>query len=179
MRSAARLLAICSLLVCVKSAHALPFNDDMVLNPMKTGRVMRPSPPGSIAVGMLDVKIESREEALKLTNPYKGDKDSIVAGKRLFEVNCTPCHGNIDSNPYQKGKVGELVPIIPNLSMDFYREKPKNPASGEGRSDGSIYGTIHFGSLSTLMPALGYKLAPKEHWDIINYIRDVQSRSTN
>lgn len=156
-----------TLVVSVSNAKALPFNDDMVDNPMKTGRIMRPLPPGSLSDGSSTYHVASREDALKLSNPAKADEISIANGKRLFAVNCTPCHGDIESNPYKPGTVSKFLPG-PNLAMDLYKDKP------DGRTDGSIYGTIHFGSISGLMPALGWKFSPTEHWDLINYIRKIQ-----
>lgn len=157
------------ILGCVNRAAALPFNDDMVNSPVLTGKIMRPAPDGSISVGSLGSHLASREEALKLSNPIKGDKTSTLNGKRLFQVNCTPCHGDIESNPYVPGPVAKFLPG-PNLSAAMYHDK------AEGRTDGSIFGTIHFGSISGLMPAVGWKLSRTEHWDVVNYIRSVQAK---
>ena len=171
-------LVFCTtLFLAVQNSRALPFNDDMVMNNMKTGRLMRQQPADSVAVGAAESRVTTREEALKLTNPIKGDENSALNGRRLFMVNCSPCHGDIGATPYKPGKVA-LLPG-PNLTLDAYRESPRSAASGGGRSDGSIYGTIHFGSIATLMPAVGWKLSPTEHWDIINYIRKVQNASVN
>lgn len=156
-------------LITAATASALPFNDDMVNSDVMTGKIMRPAPAGAIAQGSLAYKVENREEAMKLTNPIKGDQLSTLNGKRLFQVNCTPCHGNLESNPYVPGPVAKFLPG-PNLTSPMYHDKP------DGRSDGNIYGTIQFGSLSTLMPALGWKFSATEHWDLINYIRSVQSK---
>jgi hypothetical protein len=43
------------------------------------------------------------------------------------------------------------------------------------RTDGYIFGAIHYGSYSTLMPAYGWKFSIEEHWDMVNYIRKMQS----
>jgi mono/diheme cytochrome c family protein len=165
LRSSKLILVVIMLSTSV--AHGLPFNDDMVSNPMKTGRVMRPLPSGSVSEGSSQYRVETREDALKLTNPNKGDKFSIASGKRLFSVNCSPCHGDMESKPWKPGAVTQFVGA-PNISLAMYHDKP------DGRTDGSIYGTIRFGSLSGLMPRIGYKLSPTEHWDIINYVRSVQ-----
>jgi mono/diheme cytochrome c family protein len=152
-----------------QSVLALPFNDDMVNSPAITGKIMRPPPDGSIANGSLVSHLASRDEAMKLTNPIKGDNISTLNGKRLFQVNCSPCHGDIASDPYVPGTVSKFLPG-PNLSAAMYHDK------AEGKSDPYIYATIHFGSLSGLMPAVGWKLSPTEHWDVINYIRSVQAK---
>lgn len=155
---------------------ALPFNDDMVVNPMKTGSVMRQRPKGSLALGASSFIVESRDEALKLTNPIKDDALSVKNGTRLFRINCFPCHGDISSNPWVPGPVAKFVPG-PNLAVETYWEKPSDPSKGPGRSDGAIFGAIHFGSPSTVMPAVGWKLSVSEHWDLVNYVRSVQKKS--
>ena len=134
--------ATITFLVSSFQASALPFNDDMVHSKnaegrhmyYSTGQIMRSRPEGSISVGMNDYHVKSKEEAEKLENPKKGDKNSWKFGKRLFQAKCSPCHGNIESNPYESGMA--------------------------------------------VMPAVGWKLSPNEHWDVINYIRHVQSEKT-
>ena len=156
-------------------AMALPFNSDMVSSKnaegrhmyFATGEIMRARPEGSISIGMSDYQVKTKEDAEKLVNPKKDDKKSWKFGKRLFQVNCSPCHGNIESTTYEKdgrGPVAQKFAAPPNISVEPYLT---------GRTDGSIYGTIHFGNLG-IMPALGWKLSPGEHWDIVNYIRHVQ-----
>ncbi len=36
---------------------------------------------------------KTKPEAEALVNPLKGNIDSIARGKRLWGVNCLPCHG--------------------------------------------------------------------------------------
>jgi mono/diheme cytochrome c family protein len=162
--------ALCSPFFAV-TVRALPFNDDMVSNQMRTGVVMRQKMADSIPVGSLDYHFAKKEDTFGLVNPKKGEADSSARGKRLFAVNCFPCHGDISAEPYQPGPVSQFMPG-PNLAADEYSEKPANSAL-PGRSDGQIFGTIDFGNV--LMPALGWKISPSEHWDIINYVRQVQA----
>lgn len=154
-------------------AFALPFNDDMVHSKndkgghlyYSTGQIMREKPAGSIALGQLDYDVKSKDDAAKLQNPIKGDKKSALVGKRLFQVNCSPCHGNIEAQTYAPGPVAAKFASPPDISQEPYRSQ---------RSDGYIYGVMNFGGLA-IMPAVGWKLSPTEHWDIINYIRQVQT----
>ena len=98
-----------------------------------------------------------------MTNPVKADAASLAKGKRLFAVNCLPCHGDISKKPYQPGAVGKkTLQTPPDLTLDTYKT----------RTDGSIFATIHFGI--RLMPGHGWKLTPTDHWDIVNYIRNQQ-----
>ena len=156
-------------LIAQSSTYALPFNDDMVNSDVMTGKIMRPAPEGSIAMGSLDHRVRNREQALKFTNPLKNDKVSAANGKRLFQIHCMPCHGNIESEPYVPGLVAKYLPG-PNLAVSLYHDKDG------GRTDGAIYATIYFGSLSGLMGPMGFKFSPAEHWDLINYIRVVQEK---
>lgn len=152
-------------LLAVGEAVALPFNDDMVDVQKRTGTIMRQKAPGTVAIGMSDYHVASREEAEKMTNPLKGDVVSTANGKRLFAVNCLPCHGDISKKPYAPGNVGKKsLQTPPDLTLDTYKT----------RSDGNIYATIHFGI--RLMPGHGWKLSPTEHWDIVNYIRSQQGK---
>ncbi len=150
-------------LVAVSEAIALPFNDDMVDVQKRTGTIMRQKAPGTVAIGMSEYFVPSREEAEKMTNPVKADAASLAKGKRLFAVNCLPCHGDISKKPYQPGAVGKkTLQTPPDLTLDTYKT----------RTDGSIFATIHFGI--RLMPGHGWKLTPTDHWDIVNYIRNQQ-----
>lgn len=142
---------------------ALPFNDDMVAVQKRTGVMMRQKVDGTVPFGMAAYDVLTREDAEKLDNPLKGDKASTANGKRLFNVNCAPCHGDISKTPVVLGVVGQkALQKPPVLTDDAYKT----------RTDGNIYGTIHFGI--RLMPGHGWKLSPTEHWDIINYVRSQQ-----
>jgi len=157
-------------------AAALPFNDDMVHSKnaegrhmyYSTGQIMRARPEGSISIGMNEYHVQSKEEADKLENPKKGDKQSWKVGKRLFQANCSPCHGNIEATPYEPGPVAQKFAAPPDITGEPYIT---------GRTDGYIYGVIDYGG-QAVMPPLGWKLSPTEHWDIINYVRHVQAQKS-
>lgn len=147
---------------------ALPFNDDMVDVQKRTGSVMRGKVPGTVAVGSV-AGPATKEEAKKLVNPMKGDPLSIKNGKRLFQINCESCHGDIAKVPYAPGAVSiNSKGYIPGIPLG-----DKGYMSGMYAEDGIIYATIQFGGLA-IMPPLGWKLSPSEHWDIVNYVRQVQ-----
>lgn len=168
---AAVILAAVMFMVMVPGARALPFNDDMVGGQLITGKVMRPKVTGSVPMGSLERRIENREAAEALTNPKPGEVLSIANGRRLYETNCSTCHGWFEGETYVPGPVGE------------YREPgsayPSLPAPNivadttKARTDGFIFGYIHFGGMA-LMPAYGWKLSISEHWDIVNYVRHIQ-----
>lgn len=162
-RFIASVISFGSVLTLLSSASALPFNDDMVAVQKRTGVIMRQKAPGTVAIGMSKYYVEDRAEAERLSNPLKGNKQSTLNGKRLFAVNCLPCHGDISKKPYAPGLVGaKALQTPPDLTHEMYKS----------RTDGSIYATIHFGL--RLMPGHGWKLSPTEHWDIVNYVRSHQ-----
>ena len=158
----------------VAPVMALPFNGDMVHSKnnttgehmyYSTGQLMREKAQDSVAVGEAGIHPESPDAAEKLSNPVKADEKSQMFGKRLFQINCSPCHGNIELNPYTPGPVAsKLGKIPPDLSQE-----PRLL----GVTDGYIYGVIDYGR--GIMAAVGWKLSPTEHWDLINYVRHVQS----
>ena len=130
---------------------------------LRKGSVMRPLPPGSVPVGAPMTEAATKEDAQKLENPVPTTEFSRSAGKRLFRVNCYPCHGDIGAVPYVPGPVSKFVPG-PNLSEgEYYTTMPP----------GRIYGTMMFGGMA-LMPRVGWKLSPEEKWHIVNYVRFAQ-----
>ena len=151
-------------LLAANTAAALPFNQDMVGRQAVTGRIMRPKSENSVPLGSVSYRIESRQEAEKLENPLKGDPLSTANGERLFSANCAACHGHWVEGQWLPSSLPAGMPSM-NLAMQIYKD----------RTDGYIFGTIHYGSYSTLMPAYGWKFSTEEHWDLVNYIRKIQS----
>jgi len=148
-----------------QNVHALPFNDDMVDVQLRAGSSMRPKSPNSVPLGSLADRLDSKEEAKNWENPLKGDAISTENGRVLFSSNCAACHGDISKTPYEPGLVGKklILKQPPDISTGDYKN----------RTDGDLYSTIYLGF--GLMPRVGYKLSSTEKWDIVNYIRKVQS----
>lgn len=158
------ILAVLAGVLISREASALPFNDDMVDIQKRTGAIMRQKVPGTVPVGSSAYYLAKKADAENLTNPLKDDPNSVASGQRLWMINCSPCHGDISKKPYTAGYVASKLPLVPpDPTGDAYKS----------RTDGFFYGTIHFGG-AALMPPLGWKLSPNEHWDIINYIRSEQ-----
>jgi mono/diheme cytochrome c family protein len=158
------------LLMLTSSVSALPFNDDMVDPQISAGQVMRQKVEGTIPLGSLASKTESRTEADGVKNPRPETVVSVINGKRLYEANCSACHGSVvpDGTVHIPPLVKFGIPA-PNLGASLYK-RSDNPS--EGRTDGYIFGTVRHGG--ALMPALGYKLSANEIWDIVNYVRSKQ-----
>jgi len=148
-------------------ALALPFNQDMVGSQISNGAIMRKHAEGAVATSDAERYVGlTREGALTLTNPIPATPESLSKGARLFSANCSPCHGRYNEGKYIPGAVSNYVPG-PNLALSFYKEKP----------DAHFFQFIHFGGMA-IMPAYGWKFSMEEHWDIVNYVRQVQNEMT-
>lgn len=96
-------------------------------------------------------------------NPVKADAASLERGTKLFAINCQQCHG---PQGMGDGKVGELMGAVAKIGSKTLANK----------SDGELYHFIMTGK--NLMPSFGYRLNTHEIGDIINHIRDLQSKAT-
>lgn len=154
------------LLFGATTVSALPFNDDMVHDQLSVGEVMRSAPTGSIPLGAHQHYVKDKAAAALLKNPTTADVRSVKNGQRLWEVNCSACHGLWTGAGFERAIPLETGLMLgPDLTADFYKSK----------SDGEIYGAIQFGGLA-VMPRYGWKLSPQEHWDIVNYVRQLQGQ---
>jgi mono/diheme cytochrome c family protein len=100
-------------------------------------------------------EVVSRESELK--NPVPANAASLTDGKALFETNCVICHGQTSA---ERGPVGKkLVPPPPGLDHDMVK----------GLSDSTIFKAITFGF--GRMPAFQDKLAPRDRWNLVNFLR--------
>lgn len=98
------------------------------------------------------------------SNPVPADAASIARGAELFHINCTACHGTDGKGTgpvaafLQKVKPADLTgPIVQSLS------------------DGAIFLVISNGKPGT-MPALNENLTVRERWDVVNYVRTLQTK---
>lgn len=106
--------------------------------------------------------------AEKITNPVKGDDKSIAAGKKLYEANCSQCHG-----PTGQGD-GKMAAML--------KSKPANLVDAEwkhGSSDGEIFVVIRDGVKDTDMKAFGSKMSAHQIWDVINYLHSIGAKPTH
>jgi len=119
-----------------------------------------PVPDGTLARGGR-LRVTDRMDAHeKLSNPVQTDSLSVTAGRRLFAIYCSPCHGVSGAGD---GPVAEK----------FVPPPPLFPLVGS-RSDGYLYGTVRFGG--PIMPPYGEAFRDEEIWDIINFLRSENER---
>ena len=98
-----------------------------------------------------------------LQNPVAADERSLVNGRKLYQVNCTVCHGDLGDG---KGAMPQLNPgyaFIPAI----------NAAATQARTDGYLFGMLRNGR--GLMPSQN-RIPEAMRWDVINYVRGLQGR---
>ena len=104
------------------------------------------------------------DEARK--NPIKPTKESIEAGKKLFESQCTMCHGERGD-----GK-GDLAVERGWPIVDFTDAKPMKQ-----RMDGALFFLITKGRRK--MPEQGSRMKDEQMWHLVNFIRSLAVPAEN
>ncbi len=135
------------------------------INP--NGMNMREPVKHTIARGQLDfakysftVSNESYETAAGLQNPVSASPEVIAQGKTLYNINCTPCHGDAGKGDGTLVADGKFPPP-PAYDSDRIKTTP----------DGKLFYSIRYGK--NLMGAYGTVLNPEQIWKVIHYIRTV------
>jgi mono/diheme cytochrome c family protein len=157
------LLAGCQEKVGPSSPFNMPWSTDMYLQPNVQPQELPEAarPAGIVPVGGEPPALPHMVAAQTLRNPVPMSPESAERGKVLFGHFCVPCHG---ADGKGQGPV----------SAKFVAPPPLDGDAQKGRADGYIYATIRQGSLSTLMPAYGYRMTEQERWDLVNYVRALQ-----
>ena len=120
---------------------------------------MRHPVPGTVPVDGGDPVVTLLDADQKLTNPVRLEKASIDRGAEVYANMCSPCHG---AQGKGDGLVGKKFPFILPLVSD----------NAKTLSDATIFAIIRQGR--GLMPAYGSRIAVRERWDTINFIRNLQ-----
>jgi mono/diheme cytochrome c family protein len=136
------------------------------------GMNMREPVKGTIARGQLDYATygmaksnENYEAASALKNPLTKNEYNLTEGKRLYNINCTPCHaedGNGQGTIVQDGK----YPRVPAYA-------DRLPTINPGKA---FYSITHG---KNLMGAYGSVLTPEQRWQVIHYIYQLSGQQAN
>ncbi len=131
------------------------------------GMNMREPVKGTIARGQQDfanysftVSNESYEASASLKNPVVSSAKVIAEGQTLYNINCTPCHGDKGLGDGSIVAAGKFPPP-PSYDSDRIKTTP----------DGKMFYSIRYGK--NLMGAYGTVLTPNQIWKVVHYIRTV------
>jgi mono/diheme cytochrome c family protein len=108
---------------------------------------------------------EYARAATEIKDPLAYTDENKAEGKRLYDINCTPCHG-----PKGEGN-GQLVEL-PNGSAGPFGSRP-NPYKTllPPLPDGKIFYVVSYGK--NMMGGYGFQLNVKERWQVIHYIKSL------
>jgi mono/diheme cytochrome c family protein len=92
--------------------------------------------------------------------------ESIASGKRAYDANCAPCHGNVAQGAV---KAGITISII-----EEQRGKQPPDLTDEqwdhGSSDAEVFAVIKRGVPPTMMPGFDGRIPDGDIWNIVNYL---------
>lgn len=135
------------------------------INP--NGMNMRLPVKNTIARGQMDyakygftVSNASYEAAAALKNPIAASPAVIAEGQTLYNIHCTPCHGDKGLGDGAIVAAGKYPPP-PSYESDRIKTTP----------DGKMFYSIRYGK--NLMGAYGTALNPTQIWKVVHYIRTV------
>jgi hypothetical protein len=156
-----RLLCVGLTLLC-STACRNDWSTDLWYQPSVRPQEVPPrlEPEHSVAVGTIRRSVDRDEADDLMKNPISAEPVSILRGSIIFQDRCAPCHG---ATGHGGGPVSRFFPPAPDLAY----------AAVKARSDGYIYGTIEFGGRA--MPPLADGLTARDRWDLVNFVRGVQS----
>lgn len=131
------------------------------------GMNMRLPAAHTVARGQMDyvtygfnVSNEGYEAAASLKNPVVASPEVLAEGQTLYNINCTPCHGDKGMGDGTIVAAGKFPPP-PSYDSDRIRTTP----------DGKLFYSIRYGK--NLMGAYGTTLTPNQIWKVVHYIRTV------
>ncbi len=96
--------------------------------------------------------------AMATANPVEPTAESLASGRRLYQANCSSCHGpeGTGDGPTAAERQMRLRPLSELV-----------PAA----TDGALAYRIAVGTTGTGMPPFGATLSENDRWDLVNYLR--------
>ena len=107
------------------------------------------------------VPLPGTAAAAALVNPEKVTDFTLLTGKELYGIHCTPCHGESGKGD---GPIAEMfVPTPVDISA---------AVRGAHHPDGDLFAVLTHGKNG--MPAFHGDLNPRERWLVIAYMRTLK-----
>jgi mono/diheme cytochrome c family protein len=122
---------------------------------------VRLPPEGSVPTkGLEHTPKPESPEAAALKNPEKVTDFSLLAGKELFGIYCTPCHGASGKGDGPVAK--KFVPTPVDISGTGFGQAP----------EGMLFAIVTHGMGG--MPPFRSDLTAKERWLVVAYLRTLK-----
>lgn len=119
-------------------------------------------PPGSVPVGGMEAVLEEEENEAR-NNPVTKSKQSLVQGRKMYWIYCSPCHGSAG-----KGD-GPVAPYLSEEPADL-----SDPELHTDTSDGLFFHVISHGTMSEIMPGFTADVRPSERWALVHFVRTLK-----
>jgi len=117
------------------------------------------------------IEAANRENSRDLINPLPYNEGVLQLGKKVYEVNCTMCHGEKgEGNGWIYNPDGPYSAMPANYYSVFYEMESEGVSLGNHITDGIAFHSITYGKGK--MGAHNW-LTPEERWAVIHYIRDL------
>jgi mono/diheme cytochrome c family protein len=112
-----------------------------------------------IAMSALDASME--RHAPRLNNPVPPTDENLIAGLKIYTMNCALCHGDLDLKPSVLGK--SFYPPAPSLIL----HPPDDP-------EWHVFYTIRTGVRYTGMPAWDKSLSEPDMWKVAAFLTRIE-----
>lgn len=101
----------------------------------------------------------------EIKNPVAATEQNLAEGKRLYNIHCSPCHG-------EKGEGNGQLVELPGGGDGPYTSRPPSYASRLPQvNDGNMFYVVSYGK--NMMGGYGYQLSVNERWQVIHYIKNL------
>jgi mono/diheme cytochrome c family protein len=101
----------------------------------------------------------------EIKDPLAYTDENKTEGKRLYDINCTPCHGTGGEGN------GQLVELPGGGDGPFTSRPPAYKTRLPQVNDGNIFYVVSYGK--NMMGGYGFQLNVKERWQVIHYIKSL------
>ena len=108
-----------------------------------------------VAMSALDNSVE--RHAPRVKNPVPTTDENLIAGLKIYTMNCAGCHGGIDRKPVEFGR--SFYPAAPNLIL----HPPDDP-------DWHVFYVVKNGVRYTGMPAWEHNLSEQDLWKVTGFL---------
>jgi mono/diheme cytochrome c family protein len=99
----------------------------------------------------------------EIMDPIERSDANLAEGKRIYDINCTPCHGI-------KGEGNGQLIELPDGSDGPITSRPQPYKTLlPPLKDGAIFYSVSYGK--NMMGGYGFQLSVKERWQVIHYIK--------
>jgi mono/diheme cytochrome c family protein len=120
-----------------------------------------PPPEGSVPLG--GPAPQSDEDELQdAMNPAQQGRLTLVRGRELYVIHCSPCHGDTGRGD------GPVAAVLSEKTPDLTDAKVQTELT-----DGGMVHVIATGTMSEVMPSFSADIALEDRWILVRYLRSI------